>query len=119
MKSRENIRLKITDGKIQIIELRNNKVLLETMDFLSGFIEKEKIKYLGLSNGNNASGMYYVRGYPITFRWGVPNADLTCGPVVQADCPTQRPCCSSQGFTDQDKQIVRIGGSWVKVMNNV
>ena len=82
VKSRENIRLKITDFKIQIFELRNNKILLETTDYLSGFIVKNSIKYLGLSNGNNSIGMYYVRGYPIAFKLGVPNEHLTCGPVI-------------------------------------
>lgn len=101
VKPREYIRLEITDSKIEIIELRNNEILLETTDFLSGFIVKDKIKYLGLSNGNNASGMYYVRGHPITLKWGLSNANLSCGPIVQADCPTHRPCCSSQGFIDQ------------------
>ena len=103
VKSRENIRLEITDFKIQIFELRNNKILLETTDYLSGFIVKNSIKYLGLSNGNNAIGMYYVLGYPIPTRWGVPNEHSTCGPVQEADCPSHRPCCSSQGFTDQNR----------------
>ena len=97
---RENIRLKIMDSKIQIFELRNNHVLLETTAYLSDFIVKNNIKYLGLSNGNNASGMYYVRGHPIPIKWGVPNNENTCGPELAADCPTHLPCCSRQGFTE-------------------
>ena len=91
------------DSKIQIFELRNNNLLLETTDYLSGFIVKNSIRYLGLSNGNNASGMFYVRGYAMAVRWGVPNDKLTCGPEIKADCPTHFPCCSSQGFTDENR----------------
>ena len=93
------------DSKIQIFDLRNNDLLLETKAYLSDFIVKHSIKYLGLSNGNNASGMYYARGYPIPIKWGVQNNENTCGPEVEADCPTHLPCCSRQGFTDKHQLI--------------